>query len=416
MTLSGIQGVLFPGPTTRVVIQFILFVIVAWFFVELKNMLISTQFEYKKILINYSLYSIFVFAHSFFVADSYEQWRYLFTVYMPTLLLPGFCILGTSAQFSSVFIKTLLRVVFPISLIFNIAGASDKNSNLVYINFVGFIYLFILFIPMMRLRWKLVIFALSVLSLIFDMDNRSNMLGIFVSYGFVVLYLVLNKLDANLLPSQARRYFGVRYILPLLRQTFLYAPMILLMLGFFGVFNVFQSFEQSSELVIIESSESGRMIGTDSRTLIYKDALNNLENQNSWLWGSSATVLYTTSLAETNEGYDDGRLGGSESGFIGYLTFGGIIYAGLMFLLCLKSSYLALYKSNNLLMKILGIYISFRWLFLFIENPLELNFYWVSFFWTIGMAFSSNFRGMSNVEIKEYFFNLFEKKTLSNYK
>ena len=66
------------------------------------------------------------------------------------------------------------------------------------------------------------------------------------------------------------------------RLVLLYTPIVLLLLGMFGVFNVFKSVAGSGELAVINSLNSGVVLTVDSRTSIYVDALNNLNDNNSW--------------------------------------------------------------------------------------------------------------------------------------
>jgi hypothetical protein len=195
----------------------------------------------------------------------------------------------------------------------------------------------------------------------------------------------------------------VDWILKLIRHIIFAIPVIMLSFGFLGIFNVFSYMDELGTIKDINiTSNSGRLLTTDSRTGIYVDALDNLNNRGDWIFGSSAVVIYKTHLAETDSDWVAGRLGGSESGFLGLLTFGGLIYATLFSLLCLRASFLALYKSNSIFIKIVGLFVAFRWLITFIESPLIFNFTWITLFIALGMVLSSEFRMMTDKDISNY--------------
>lgn len=230
------------------------------------------------------------------------------------------------------------------------------------------------------------------------MDNRSNIVSLVGSYCLVAFFTFAKK---------TRIKWLINYLIRGFRHVFIFLPLALVLLGGLGVFNLYEFVDRKgSKNEIVISSKSGRILTTDSRTGIYEDAFNNLQKNNDWIFGSSAAVVYKTHLATGNADYSNGRLGGSESGFLAFLTFGGLVYVTLFFLVCYLSSYLAVYKSNNLAIKVVGVFIAFRWLFSFIENTLLLNFTWVTFFFAIGMAFSPYFRSMTDKQIGLFFRNL----------
>jgi len=396
LSVAGVQKIFFPGPTISVVIYFCAEILIALLFLKNAQFFSKIDFKYKTNVKIFFLYGVFVVIHSFFVAESYNQWRYLATVFAPTLLLPFICILATNPLFTFAVFKTLIRITVPISFIFIFEGATeDKNHNLVYINYISIIYLLIFLLPLFKFKFRLVIILISLLSFTYDLDNRSNMLSLVFSYILLGYYVIASRLLNTSISSRILMVF--RYIL-------LFLPILLFVLGAVDVFNVFKFIDtKGSSKEIIISSESGRILTTDSRTGIYEDALKNLRKKNDWIFGSSATVIYTTHLAESNADWDKGRLGGSESGFLGFLTFGGVVYASLFFSLCYLSSFFAVHRSNSIAIQLIGIFISFRWLYSFIENTLVFNFTWITLFLAIGIAFSPSFRSMTDAQITNFF-------------
>jgi hypothetical protein len=395
LSIAGILTAFFDWSTVLVIIQFVCMVVMGIVFTINGKYFYFAKLDYRKSLSYFFIYGIFIAVHSVFVADSYAQWSYLVNVFLPFLMLPCFVVLGSDLELLTKALKTLLQITLPASLFFLINGPSDKLSNTVYIAYVSSICLFIILLPMLKIKWKLLVVLISIISFTWDMDNRSNMLNIFVSYGLLSLYIILKD---NITSAVFKK------ILTLIKSFLLFLPILLLLLGAMGIFNVFEYFEGNAKVKVIAlSDESGRYLVTDSRTGIYEDAFNNLQEKNDWLFGSSATVMIATQLVLSNQDYESGRIGGSESGFLGLLTFGGIVYASLFFFLCYQSAKLAIMKSNNTIIKLIGVFVAYKWFFSFIELPLMMNFSWIVLFLAMGMTFNRELREMSDKEITEYF-------------
>lgn len=71
----------------------------------------------------------------------------------------------------------------------------------------------------------------------------------------------------------------------------------------------------------------------------------------------------------------------------------------LYFLIFFRASYLAVNRSKNIYIKMLGIFIAFRWLFSWIEdvNNFTVNYFMLMII--LGICFSHSFRKMTNNEI-----------------
>lgn len=396
LAFYAIQPILFPGPTIRVAIQFFISILIAWLIIREVRRLRSANLDCRKIVKYFFYYGVFVVVHSVFVAKAYDQWRYLATVFLPTLLLPAFCLIGASPVYVRAALQAMKVIALPLVIIFLIKGSADKLSNIDFLFYAGFIPFLLIMLSPMKMRWWLFPFLVGVLSIQFDIENRSNILLMSMSFFLFFICLFWFRGVRKIFNSgwlQGAMMSGFR----MARMIFLLGPLILALLGFFGVFNIFQYLAGENAITITTSS--GRSYSADSRTSIYLDAINNLNANNDWLLGSSATVIYETGLADALEGYESGRLGGSESGFIGLLTFGGLCYVALFFALCLKSSFLAIFKSNNFISKIFGVYVAFYWTFIFIESPLQFNFRWVGLFLIMGMCLGREFRSYTDSQV-----------------
>lgn len=69
-------------------------------------------------------------------------------------------------------------------------------------------------------------------------------------------------------------------------------------------------------------------------------------------------------------------------------------------MLFFRASYLAVYKSNNWLMVMIGIWVSFKGFYSFIEDTTVFSVSIIFIFIPIGMCFNKDLRNMNEDEIK----------------
>ncbi|WP_018609039.1 hypothetical protein [Uliginosibacterium gangwonense] len=392
LAIAGIQWVFFPGHTTRVAIQFFLFVVICVLLSGGATGLLAKCLDFKKLLWVYFYYGCVVVVHSIFVAKSYEEWRYLSVVFVPTLLFPVFSMLSASTKSFFYIFEVFIKNVFPLSFIFWFVQTNDKNDGLFYVYYAAYIYLVSLFFWYSSSKYRIVILAALISSFAYDLANRANMLSVILSVLILLVQMIVYK---KILFSNSKG----REIFSLLRRIFLFGPLVLVAAALLFNFNPFVYIQESAGSVVVAEDALGRPLVVDSRTGIYLDAYNYLNKENAWMFGGSAVASPDTVLAESNEGYDDGRLGGSESGFLTLLVYGGIAYVFIYFAICYLSSYLAIYSSNNLLCKSLGVFIAMRWALSFLESPLLLNFLWIVHFVAIGLALCPEFRKLTDKQL-----------------
>jgi hypothetical protein len=78
-----------------------------------------------------------------------------------------------------------------------------------------------------------------------------------------------------------------------------------------------------------------------------------------------------------------------------------------------KSSYLAINESNNVIIKLIGINVSFRWAYGFVEDFSNFDLSNIFLWLMIGMCFSKKFRKMSNNQMKNWVLSIFDKPKYS---
>jgi len=91
-------------------------------------------------------------------------------------------------------------------------------------------------------------------------------------------------------------------------------------------------------------------------------------------------------------------------------TWTGIVGVILYFLIFFKATYLAIYKSKSRIMKIIGLYLSFRWAYTWVEDFSMFNLSYFFLWVVIGMCLSQDFREMSDQEFKNWVRGIFDER------
>jgi hypothetical protein len=250
------------------------------------------------------------------------------------------------------------------------------------------ISLFILFIPFVKWRWKLLIVLVAIVSVSIALGFRTNIIKITFSLILLLIYYL-------------RVFLNLRILKLLHLFTFL-VPIILLGLAIWGNYNFFTNIAENNAGNTVENKD-GKLedLAGDSRTFLYVDIFSTLNRTGHWLIGEGAASKYDTVFFD-DLGDGRGRYA-SEVGMLNILLNNGLIGVIIYTLLLFTISRIAITQSNNMLCKLIGLFIAFRWLISFIEEftDFDLNFY---FFWIVlGLVSNYTFRKLTNKEIKLFF-------------
>jgi hypothetical protein len=255
------------------------------------------------------------------------------------------------------------------------------------------LYLMILMLPYMSRKFIFFTAGLAIFSFISYMAIRSNVVNIIVA---TLIMLTYTMKDA-------------KWVLPLLRKArlvVLLSPLIFSILGYSGYFNIFTIGEFFSGFDISDSRGTARDALVDSRTPIYNDVIKELAKKKALLfglggYGKTETSLTDISHADFNRIYIGGR-SATESGMLNYFQWSGILGASIYFLIFVRASYLAMYKSQNWFCVMTGLWVAFKAAFSFIEDPLIFSPGCIFLFLTIGICLNKKLRSMKDDEVKYY--------------
>jgi len=371
----------------------IMVVIFFAYFQLAKNLLNIYQLRFVKY---YLFWNIIMFIVGLFVANGYWEYKTLISSSFATFLSIVTYVL-LNPYYTQKILATYFRNIIWISIPFFIL----VNPNTYGFFLFPFSFLLLLF-PFLDTKWRIITILVSILALVSDLDARSTVLKFAVAGVLALSY-----------------YFGLfirKNILNLIHKLFMFAPFFLVLTAVVGIFNPFNmdSYIESdikSEYV----DESGRKYETDlkadTRTGLYKEVLETAEYYNSWITGRTAAKGARTELFSSLKDITGiAERSSNEVAILNIFMWTGIIGVVLYFLIFYRAAWLAINKSNSYFMKILGIYLSFRWVYSWVEdiNNYSLNYFliWVM----LAMAYSDKFRMMNERELLIWTRGLFYKR------
>jgi hypothetical protein len=264
---------------------------------------------------------------------------------------------------------------------------------------------FILFFPFLDNKWKFVIALVSFFVVFIDLDARSNVIKFLTP---VVLTLFFKY----------KRIFNLKVIKILFLFGFI-MPFVFLFLGLTNLFNLFQIDKYVKGTYTERKLISGQIeevnLKADTRTFLYKEVIvSALKNKYLFLGRSPARGNESDSFGIfAAEELKTGRYErySNEVSVLNIFTWMGLIGLILYFLVFLKSAYLAIYQSNSYFLCIIGLYITFRWIFAWIEDFNRFDIMNVILWIFISMGYSEHFRKMSDDDFKKWLSSIFIKKS-----
>lgn len=327
---------------------------------------------------------------SFFVVVDYWDWKYLMLSGFSFALIPLAFFYGIDLRYAKTIFKFVLKFLFPLGfLIIPLALLTDPQ---LYPRLMIMVSFFILFIPYLKPKYKMLIIVVAGASILIALGYRTN--------AVKILFSLLLLMSWNFRTLIRNSWLGIW------RTAIFIAPVLLFILAVFYNYNIFQEVSSSYQGYNVETewSASGvRNIVDDTRSFLYVEVLSQLEYNNSWLLGESAVGSYKSNVFFNTGGAMGSDRYETEVGFLNILFKYGLLGILVYFLLLYNVSKFAIFSSNNFLSKMIGLTIVFRWTLMFVEEytQFDLNFF---FFWVmVGLVSSNSFREMTDSEITDYF-------------
>lgn len=318
----------------------------------------------------------------------YWDWKLLISNFIYYSMCLAIVVANTSDVLQDI-LRFLYKHLWKIFIILVLFLNSDGISKfLIPYTFLALLY------PLLDNKYKKVVWGAFLITIILGYDGRSDIL----KFLFCILVGVFaNRHD--ILPY-IRKWYWIFYVL----------PVALFMLAVNGTFNVFKFGEELKP----QEEQTGKIRTDDTRTVLYEEVLTTAEEQGTvYFGGTPARGYYSNWMIQNQESLYDivgelhyGERSETESSvlnvFMHFGVFGLIIYMILFF----RASYLGIFKSNNMYVPILGLYVAFRFFFGWVEDftRFDLNMF---FLWAmVGMCYSPFYREMTDDEFYDWFENI----------
>lgn len=332
--------------TISIIIEFCLILLLIFF---LKERFYNTFFLGKRIFTVYLLWCIFIALKS--LSYLHDKQSIAFCIHNTlSVLLISFVFIFADTFYIKIFYRKFFKIGIPIFLILSFYMMPGCWGW-----YLVPIHLFILFLPKISSKWKIISLILFTMS-IFDIGTRANLLR-----GIAVIgCLLLMKINNHLIVNSICKFLSV---------TLLISPIIFLYLGITGIYNIFESEKQANN-----------QFYADTRTLVYEEVITSAINNN-YIWtGRTFSHGYDSKFQEQFSSSTKKAERTSEVSACNIFTWTGFIGLSLYFLCFITSVYYSVFKSQNSYIKILGVYLAFRWFMAFIEeinnvDPLNITIF-----------------------------------------
>lgn len=288
-----------------------------------------------------------------------------------------YCVFLGGLQNTKVYMKAFLIIMLPCAIISSYKWDAYGFTDVAHILYP--ISLFLLLTPYVSKIWRIFLIAVALFSFFHDISVRSNVLLLSLSVILILLYFI------------SKYNYQIKFRKITWFASFI-LPIIFLFLGISGRYNFFA--ELMSSDVNISGGSKNRAYMVDSRTAVYEDVFHSFKGAESLLFGNNPVTKIKTrmNIMERKEGRNR-----TESGFLNILYFYGIV--GILCYMCLSiyASYLAISHSNNKLATLVGLYVAFKFIFIFIEEPSIT----MTTYFAIGLCLNPMFRNAEEDEVKQ---------------
>lgn len=353
----------------------------------------------------YLLWNVFSILRGVFVAESYWDYKGLISMGM-TLLLPIIAYLSVNKERVQDILSFFVNYVIPFGLLlfpFMPIGAWGW-----YLFPIGFL---MLFFPVLPMKGKIIVLVISLIAMFGDLGARSGV----IKYGIPIVLVA--------------GFYGIRHLvwgqklMGYTRKLLVIAPFVFFILAVTDVFEVFKMDQYiKGNYVEVKKDSSGEVVEenltADTRSFLYMEVIESARKYNYWLLGrtparGNETIHFAGEMVRNTGRAERLR---NEVGILNVFTWTGIIGVVLFFLVFNKASYMAIHKSKNTFVKLVGLFVAFRWVYAWVEdcNIFDINNFVI--WMMIGICLSPSFRKMSDAELKLWVWGIFERKHYKKYR
>lgn len=342
--------------------------------------------NYSKILRIYLAWLLFDIVRGICIAENYWEWKQLIGNSI-CLMLPLFLWLFCIPSITANIYRNWIRYAIPAFLIFFVWLVGITQF------YLSPLLLLFCFWPIFKKKYAFLLFLSCLIYMFANEEARAQT----IKGGMALLMGIASLIVYKLNPILIRVGHVLGYLCTLVLFLVILSDASGLILG------------KMTEDEAIENNKKRTSNEKDTRSLIYYDVYMSSINHDYWLCGHTPArgnevgmswVLFREMYEEVkfnkNERYRNEMLHLNIYTWLGLI--GLIIYSMFYF----RASYLAVYKSKNRYISLLGCFIAFRWSFAWIEDTNTFMISDISLWTMLGMCFSPYFRNMSKVEFENW--------------
>ncbi|MBC5612045.1 hypothetical protein [Bacteroides hominis] len=179
-------------------------------------------------------------------------------------------------------------------------------------------------------------------------------------------------------------------------------PITLFIMGVSGVFNIFE-FGTDKNIVITKQTKKGNIeenLLADTRTFAYKAVLISSLKNNTIIWGMTPAKAAYVEQFDNNISKLTGRK--NECGVTNLYMWCGVIGVMLLMIVYIQAVRLSLFKSKSYSIKLLGLYVAYRWVIFWIEDIQDFYIDNVTLHIMIAICYSRGFRNITDKKFALY--------------
>lgn len=357
----------------------------------------STNNKHMNFVLLYLIWSIISSIRGIYVAEIYWDWKLLVNNFMIFMLALISYSSTNKIVVQSVF-SFYIKYVLPLFVLFAFIIRTDA-----YGFYLMTISTLLLFYPAFTQKQKIILLSCVLIIIISDLSARSNVIKFLVPLLLLSFYYFRNIVSTRIMET--------------FRIVLFITPIVLLLLGASGTFNVFKIKDYLGKDVNVMGTDEGgnraeESLVADTRTFLYEEVINSAIYNDYWLFGRTPARGNDSSTFGLLQFEWTGRYerDTNEIGLANVFTWTGLIGVILYSIIFFQASFLAVNRSNNIFIRLIGLYLAFRWFYSWIEDyqTFSLNYFLLMIMW--GMCLSGSFRSMSDIEFKIWARGIFDKR------
>lgn len=352
----------------------------------------------------YLLWIMLSIVRGIFMAEIYWDYKGLINMSM-ALLIAVSAYIALDKERVQTILAFYIKYALPLAIVlFPLQGSTSWGWYLFPIS------LLMLFLPILPIRGKILVIVVTIIAGFIDLGTRSHV----IKYGMPIILL---------LAFYTTRHFSLSAnLLKIAQKVLMFIPFLFFALAVSGVFEIFKM-DQYIEGDYVEKRKStdGEVVEenlkADTRTFLYVEVIQSAQKYDYWLIGRSPArgneTFHFASESEEITGRPE-RIR-NEVGVLNVFTWTGVVGVILFFLVFYQASFLAVYRSSNIFIKLVGLFVAFRWVYSWVEDYQGFDMNNFVIWLMIGMCFSSAFRKMNNSEVKLWAWGIFNKNVKERY-